>query len=336
MKHIIHTSERKDFKTCRTKWDFRSPSRYNLEPMYTDRNLLLGTAVHAGLEAWYYPATWDADKDALAVTALIEFKNNLPVESYFNEDDWEEDLKLGAGMLKNYFQWSQKEDQGYKPLYVEIPFEVPIGDIDNHHSDLGYFENVYYAGKADALWEDASGGLWVVDHKTAAKFDPEFFMELDQQITSYCWALQHVLGIKIEGFIYNELRKDVPHPPLKLQNGRLSKNKSQNTTYELYLTAVRDGGYPEVLYRDILEHLKDQGNKFFRRTIVRRSPRELQIAGENIALEAADMLSNPSIYPNPDRHCSWCPFKAPCLARQEGSDFGWILNENYKESMSRD
>lgn len=347
MKHIIHTSERKDFKTCRQKWDFRSPSRMNLEPLNEARALSLGTAVHAGQEVWYEPSTWTADRDAVAAMALLAFKNALPAEAYYDPEEWAIDLATGAGMLRHYFEWSEKQDKGFTPKYVELSFEVPIPDLVCGHfmselsndSPTGFIPhdcNVYYAGRVDALWEDEHGGFWIVDHKTAGKFDSEDFMLLDQQITSYCWALQHVLGIEIQGFIYNEMRKDVPHKPSVLKSGQLSKDKSQNTTYELYLTAVQEGGYPVALYADILEHFKNQGNKFFRRTIVRRSPRELQIAGEIIALEAADMLGNPSIYPNPDRHCSWCAFRAPCIARMEGSDYQWILDGNYKESMSRD
>jgi hypothetical protein len=337
MKHVIHTSERKDFKRCRQLWDFRSPNRLSLEPKSEARALVFGTAIHAAEEVFYDPATWNADRDVVQATALLAFKDALPYTDDQDMEEWEAELKLGVAMLNHYFQWAASKDKGLTPKYVEIEFEVPLlppFGMDTWGEDLepdgSYSECIVaYAGRIDALVEDEYGGLWIMDHKTAGKFDSEDFLVMDQQVTSYCWALQHMLGIKIEGFIYNELRKDAPHKPAVLQNGTLSKAKNQNTTFDLYLTAIKEGGYPVNLYSDILDYFKNQGNKFFKRTYVRRSPRELELAGEVIALEAADMLSNPSIYPNPDRHCSYCAFRAPCLARMDGSDYGWILDGNF-------
>lgn len=319
MRNVIHTSERKDFKGCRQQWDFRSPNRMALEPNNQARALLFGTAVHKGLEVYYDPDTWTADRTAVEAMALLAFKNELPNTEFLTDDEYADELKLGAGMLRSYFEFAKVNDK-FTPKFVEVKFEVEIPGQDN-----------FYAGRIDMIVEDEFGGLWIVDHKTAARFDPEEFLVMDEQVTSYCWAIQHKLGIKIEGFIYNELRKDVAHKPDVLKNGTLSKNKQQNTTYELYLTAVQEAGYPINLYSDILEFLQNQGNKFFRRTNVRRSSRELELAGERISLEATDMLSDPAIYPNPDRHCTYCAFRAPCLARMEGSDYEWILEGNYTQ-----
>ena len=329
MKYVIHTSERKDFKGCRQRWDFRSPNRMYLASNREDRNLRFGTAVHRGLETYYEPATWQGDRAAVEALCLLAFTDAYPYDGpegdLEQQDAWQADLHLGAEMLKGYFKWAPKYDN-FTPLAVEQKFEIELlyrfwGPTE--------WNQVYYAGKLDALVEDSHGDYWIIDHKTAGKFDPEDFLVMDDQITSYCWAMQQVLNIPIAGFIYNELRKDAPHPPDTLKNGMLSKNKQQNTTYELYLDKIKEVGQSPSLYSDILEHLSNQGNKFFRRTYVRRSPRELELAGERIVLEAKDMLSNPSIYPNPDRHCTWCSFRSPCLARMDGSDPQWILDGNF-------
>lgn len=338
MKLVIHTSERRDFKRCRQLWDFRSPNRLSLEPNREDRNLRFGTAVHRGLQTYYDPATWRADRTAVESLCLLAFADAYPYDGAEGDPEqeqaWQDDLELGAGMLKHYFQWAPKKDT-FTPLAVEQKFEVELSYSFWVGGGLGW-QPVYYAGKLDALVQDSHGDYWIVDHKTAGKFDSEDFLVMDEQVTSYCWAMQHVLNIPIAGFIFNELRKDAPHPPDTLKNGMLSKNKQQNTTYELYLDKIKEVGQSPALYSDILEHLSNQGNKFFRRTYVRRSPRELELAGERIVVEAKDMLSNPSIYPNPDRHCTWCSFRSPCLARMDGSDDGYILDGNFHKKDEED
>jgi hypothetical protein len=153
---------------------------------------------------------------------------------------------------------------------------------------------------------------------------------MDEQCGSYCWAIQQMLGIKVEGVIYNELFKAVPHKPRLLQKGTLSVDKSQNTTLELYMEAIQEVGQDPAQYRDMLNFLEDQGNKFFRRVQVHRNQTELLNLQDRICLEAIDMLNDPSIYANPTRvNCSGCMFRTPCLTMQDGSDTGWILNQNY-------
>lgn len=328
-RYVIHTSERKDFKRCRQLWDFRSPNRMFYEPNREDRNLRFGTAIHAGLETYYQPTTWGGDRGAVEALCLIAFTDAYPYDGIEGDAEgtaaWEADLSLGAAMLRGYYKWAHKLDN-FTPLAVEQKFEIELAVPNWGPTE---WNDVFYAGKLDALVQDEHGDYWIIDHKSAARFDDAEFLVMDEQVTSYCWAMQHVLNIPIAGFIYNELRKDAPHPPEVLKNGMLSKNKNQNTTYELYLDKIKELGHSPTLYSDMLEHLSNQGNKFFRRTYVRRSPRELELAGERIAIEAADMLNAPSIYPNPDRHCTWCSFKTPCLARMDGSDPDWILEGNY-------
>ena len=326
MKNVIHTSERKTFKTCRQNLDVNSPNRMALEPNREAQALRLGTAIHAGLEVLYEPTTWNVDRTSIHALALLAFIKAYPAPD--GDDNWEAEVALGKGMLEAYFSWARTEDIGLTPLSVEQKFEV---ELQLTWPMLN--EPTFYAGRLDAIVQDRHGDYWIMDHKTAGKFDPEEFLVMDEQVTSYCWAMQHVLGIPIAGFIYNELRKDVAHPPEVLKNGTLSKNKQQNTTHDLYLAKIRELGQEPFIYNDILEHLLAQGNKFFRRTFVRRSPRELQLAGDRIVLEASDMLNDPSIYPNPDRHCTWCSFKAPCLARMDGSDYEWILTENFHKKV---
>jgi hypothetical protein len=59
----------------------------------------------------------------------------------------------------------------------------------------------------------------------------------------------------------------------------------------------------------------------FRRTRLRLSRGAIAEAGAQLAREAADMLDpGLALYPTPGSHCLDCPFRAPCMAMQDGHD----------------
>lgn len=348
---IIRTSDRKQFKECRQAWDWGSKIRSNLEPNKEAKHFAFGTAVHGGLEEYYNPLTWSWHKDdrrsvvlskMLAKFAeLYPYPGNLADAPDDLRQDWLNEIDLGKNMLLGYAEWAKDRDR-FTPIFVEKEFEVPVPiptdkngiavvpyGFDHEAGNLLYNnEPVVYQGRVDMLIEDEFGNYWIVDHKTAGQFGDTSHLIIDEQCGSYAWALGYSLGLKISGVIYNELRKDVPHPPAVLKNGTLSKSKSQNTTYELYLQAIHENSFAEEEYADILGFFKEVGNKFFRRTQLHRSPKELELLGQRIGIEAIDMLNNPSIYPNPSKmRCNGCAFFAPCVAKQDGSDYEWYLND---------
>lgn len=337
MKHIIRTSDRKAYKECREAWNFGSKIRMDYEPLITDNNLWFGTAIHRGMETYYNPATWTADRDTIKALAikdfLDEYKYQGDPDNFELQEQWQEYRELGKGMMQHYFEWCADKDN-FTPLYTEIEFEVPVLDSTGNQMYCACHNwPVFYQGRIDMMIQDEFGNYWIVDFKTAARLDanPEFLM-MDEQVGSYAWAIQQMLGIQITGVVYLQLLKTVPHEPKVLKNGTLSKDKQQNTTLKLYLDKLTQMGYTSDGYEDILDFFKAQPNKFFRRVQIHRSQAELRIIGERIALEAREMIDPvTSIYPNPSPfRCGRCAFKIPCLAKNDGSDFQWILEQNYK------
>lgn len=339
-RHIIRTSDRRTYKKCRLQWDWTSKIRRDLEPNRIDKNLTFGTAIHAGLEQYYDPRSWH-DRQVAIGAAHVAFDQSLPRPEAEADDEqrdaYKEALKLGHGMLDGYFAWATEYDR-FTPLAVELEFEVPIpaphgtslpapfGSNGEHLFYRG--EHVMYQGRIDLLVQDEWGAYWICDHKTAGKLEDTDFLARDEQCGSYAWAIQEMLGFKINGVLYNELWKQLPHPPKQLKSGKFSVDKSQNTTLKIFQETVAQHGQDVVEYADFVEWLTANEKPYFRRTQVHRSQRELQLLGEQIALEAVDMLNGPSIYPNPDRFtCGRCAFQAPCLARMDGSDSEWLLKE---------
>lgn len=360
MPYIIRTSDRGQFKSCRQKWDFGSKIRMNFEPKTNAKPLEFGTAFHKGMERFYDPDLQGLPYHIRCEAAVAAFdqvcrdqsKGYVALKGTLDDlvkADFNERVELGHGMLNYYFEWSKHRDR-FDPVKVEVEFEVPIPVPEHLGSILfetrrgmfsissdGYLlcdlegtpEPVLYQGRIDMIVKDENGDLWVFDHKTAGQRSAFDWLPLDDQITSYVWAM-HQLGIPVVGFIYNEFIKGYPEPPRVLKSGALSEAKNQDTTYELYLKAIHDGGYKEEAYAEILDYLRANEKTWIRRQQMRRNTREIMNQGDRIFLEAIDMLGNPSIYPNPSKfNCNGCWFYAPCLARCEGSDFQTILETNY-------
>lgn len=286
--------------------------------------------------------------------------NGLSIEV---ETDFKERRELGIAMLNQYFDWAKKNDN-FTPVATEIEFEVPIPvpedwtqpvegmpddmrwiGINGRNIDPAftarlidgtwylYYKGlpVVYQGRVDALLEDESG-YWVHDYKTAAQAGQTEWLQMDDQIGSYVWALRQMLHLPIRGFIYTEVFKKILHEPKVNQNGRLSVNKQQDTTLDMFLAKVEELGQDPESYADYIEHLKNNPKMVARRFQIHRGEKELEIFQRRLVLEVIDMLNDPSIYPNPSKiNCNGCWYYAPCLARQEGSDPEMILSISYQK-----
>jgi hypothetical protein len=370
----------------------------------TPKPLEFGAAFHIGMETYYNPKTWHdkATAAALAQAAFVRAcKEQYNAYVKLNQGnvnpeartDYAERIELGKGMLKYYTTWiSPQYDTNFKPVKVEISFEVPIRDPEGNYmyckcgrcwhrwtsSDHGreYIRStmeacktctterdeegwreghwvglpVTYGGRIDMLAEDEEGRYWVFDWKTAARmagtpmdespYADDEFMLLDDQITSYCWALW-TLGLQVAGFVYAQIKKAVPvepEPNKTIRLGRLySVNRQQPTTYAMYKQTVAENdtnAYEEGLYDNFLEFLKSsEGPRFHIRHQIFRSETELRNAGFNIWQEACDMLDPKlRIYPSPGRFaCNFCAFKEPCLAKNKGEDYQYTLNTLYEK-----
>jgi hypothetical protein len=346
----IRTSDRRQFRICRSAWDFGSPIRkgYSLLPNWPQtskqKNLDFGSAIHEGLATFYDPQIWtDWEVRTLAAEGAfrIEIERQEQAALIFvpqgsdQEDECHEEFKsrmdLGVGMLLNYFEYARVNDKG-KPLLVETKFSVPIPG----------FRDVLYEGKVDVVWEDEDG-LWIWDHKTTASFGDMPYLgppELDSQVRSYCWAIRKALQVPIRGFVINELRKSWPAPPQVLKSGQLSKNKQQDCTYEGYLAALKERNLSTQGYEDFLEFLKGRSSDLVRRSPVFFSETDLTITEDLIVNEVFDMLGSfngtptyslPSIYPNPSKAlCQGCEFRQPCIERFTGGDYMFLLNDKQR------
>jgi len=275
---------------------------------------------------------------------------------------------------------SPKLDIGWKPVRVEIAFMVPVphpdtgktitcycdncyakwlksdyakaelaacADYNHDHDEIenrqGHFHGlpVVYAGRIDMLAKDDNGALWIFDWKTAASIpDNHEFLFLDDQISSYVWALVVGLGLKVRGFVYHEQRKGFPGAPKENKHRRLGRLFSvaanQDTDYDTYLSTVKEHdteAYDEGLYDEFLHFLREEGITYYHREKVYKSFEELQEVGYNIGLEVLDMIDPQlRIYPSAGRFgCSFCAFQQPCREKNSKGDYQYALDTMYEQ-----
>lgn len=368
--HEIHTSERRSFKACRRRWDWLF--RQNYYPKVTAKPLEFGVAFHAAMEVYYDPETWDWDREVIAAKAIATFvsiceeqKANAIAAGQSSmlengvEEDYQERVELGKGMLGFYFKdVAPLADRGWKPIRVEIGFMVAIPNPETGEEyifckcpqceerwtkafdgDMSSFIGlpVVYAGRLDMLAQDENGKYYIFDWKTARTISQDYeFLYLDDQISSYVWALRK-LGLDVRGFVYHEQRKAFPQPPQKNKTRRLGRlfsvNKNQSTDYDSYLKAVSEedtAAYQEGLYDEMLTYLKEVAGLFWLRHQVIKSTEELIETEKHIGYEALDIV-DPAlrIYPSAGRFgCSFCAFRQPCLEANSAGDYQFILNDS--------
>jgi PD-(D/E)XK nuclease superfamily len=301
---------------------------------------------------------------------------------YKLEDDIDKDFDdretLGIEMLRHlHAAISPKEDKDWKPVRVEIEFMVPIPHPDTTEAmwckcnvcwdkaskwmydniepkPLSWYKPksewkglpVVFAGRIDCLGEDDYGDLFIIDWKTAARIpDDHSFLDLDDQIGSYCWALASI-GMNIRGFIYHEQKKGYPQPPPRnkvIRLGRMySVKQDLDTDYETYKTTVQNfdaEAYNDGRYDSMLRMLEEHGQRFHYRERRYKTTEELDNIRRDLGNEVLDMLQKDlRIYPNPTRSgwggCSGCAFKEPCTEKTRGGDYQYGLDSMFEKKIA--
>lgn len=370
--HPIHTSERRAFRSCRRRWDWSYRGMYY--PLITARPLEFGVAYHAAMEKWYDPPLWGHEDHAFVGKrlAILEFQKvvNDQLKDYkrlngeLSDDtkaDYRDRVDLGIKIITYYIdKISPVVDVGFKPIGVEVPFEVPLGFrcscdycwkkwLNHFRPDQPelFVERwgglpVTYGGRIDMIALDEHERIWIFDWKTTSRILDETseaaFLELDDQITSYVTALWK-LGRPVAGFVYHEQRKAVPEPPkslLRHMGGRaFSTAKNANTDHQTFMKTIFDQDYEAFAlghYDEYLKWLKEEGPRYWQRHQVTRNTTELHNTWENMIQEAHDIIDNPRIYPQPGRFsCPSCAYRQPCLGKSQGEDYQYLLDTTFEK-----
>lgn len=344
MSVTIRGSEYQDFLRCRLKWDYAW--RKNLVSKTPNDKLFVGTLIHKFLEVYYANGgVWLPAYEAMA--QFFQESDKTGMEQVAIDDLW----NMIQAVTSNYHKQYAEVDN-WQVLATELTFRIRINS------------KVTYTGTIDLVALDENGNLFFMDHKTTASLEKyEKNAIMDRQISRYWWALEQLVqgkgevlsvdtwipttaatsfyenikGRPVSYFVYNIILKDFPVPPRVLKKGDLSKDKSQNTTYELYWQEIERLGLNPEPYQDFLQYLQENPRQFFKRVEVRRNPAEVRAAMREFYETALDMGDGPRIYRNITSDCHWdCGFKDVCMAGFDGSNVNLLLSTLYRVKEAKD
>jgi hypothetical protein len=297
-----------------------------LETAGTALPLWIGSGFHYALEDLYGYQHYGTGSEAFA--AYVDACRRTP--KLVLPEDWEEGLELAAGMLDYYPLWLESRPK-YETLWVdgvpqvEIDFEI---ELPFDASAYGY-DKVVYRSTFDRVATDEYDGLWIVEYKTAIRFEDRHFMT-DPQVSTFCWAGSVVYDRPVMGVVYQQHRKVIPIGPRILSAGKISTASNMITSYRLYKTAL-ETLYTEVkrappknirFLGDLAAQETEHRDAYIRRDLISRNEHQIAAEGQKILLELPEML-NPDtpIFPTPTRDCHWCSYADPCVSLDDGSDF---------------
>ncbi len=349
-KYEVHVSDVRQFKTCRRAWSWSSPIGLNLEPDKPYAPFFTGRIIHTALELYYRSDGMMNLYDSTVAAITIEQRKMEKAGTIWEQEQemFDEQIELCYGLMEHYEIWQESKEQennvwgdaNLEFLDMETSFVVPIYTEKGHPSS-----RVELGGRFDGLVRRLDDGtLWLFESKTTRSISElQKTLSFDEQAGAYIYAAQEMMGEQIHGVLYNIMRKKVPTKARELVAGGLSKAQNIDTTLAYYWRQLQDT-YPDATreeliseYQDILDMLHNKGNTFFSRTVVRRTKHEIDELHRNLRVVGLEMVRPSTVlYPAPSwTACTFCRFKAPCLAVNAGADTESLFEMDYRQRKDR-
>ena len=330
-------TDRIEFKECRRRWHFGSLSCMRLESKTPALPLYFGTAIHLALETFYNGEDPVKAFISLWQNNLDEARGmNLPEENIVLMD---EHMDLGVAMLEGYAEFAKEADSNWEILATELEWELPLVESDGTPMVFEFNNETVLpmvVGRFDLIVrEKKSNHIMVVDHKTSCmKFDSAE-IDFNDQLPIYIWAARRIFQNENIQAVWNQLRKKAPTTPKVLKNGGLSKDKSMDTTYEVYLKEIEKQNLNVTNYEKMLKHLQEKSQTFFERAVLYKSQAAVKEIDKNLKLELMEMIRYSYdieyCFPYPNRDCVWkCDFKLLCRQMQIGAKIDRIIERHYQ------
>lgn len=348
-------TDRQTFRNCRRQWHLGTIQR--LAPAgQVPWHFIFGDVVHESL-AVYYKNRRSVKKCLETFNVEWEKADQYLRKLYGNVynlgvgEEWLSYKAKGTDMLiyydrfdkstltlpNNIFKWEKILGVNIEERGFVTVLDLEGNPMIEKSTGLPYL----LSGKID-LAVKRKDGTWIIDHKTASQKPNLSALDIDDQLTGYCYVWWRMTGEVPRGVIYNVLVKDPPHPPRILQpdpktgEPKVSRDKAQRTTYDLYLRTLKELKLDPKDYEEHLNFLAEKGwYQFFIRDGSTRTLEELQNFERRLYYEFLDMEAaleeEGKRYPNPSQwNCGGCPVIAICKAMEEGSDPGYLIEHGFQ------
>jgi hypothetical protein len=312
----VSHSRIKNWRRCHAKHHYQYVQ--NLRKNKPPTALFVGTGVHTMLEAHLQGKDWKVE----AAKFRTDF-DKLFIEEKVELGDLPTDIEQ---IVQGYIDRYKDDLLMYVPRHRGKRVEIPVYvDLDS---------KTRFTGRIDAFPTNVFGENWVMDHKTCKSIPDEDSRYSDLQMVFYCWLLPHLGYPKPNGVIWDYIRKKVPTVPELLVKGGLSKNKSIDTTYEVYMKAVYEKLGVDALpqYEEFASQFKGRAEKFYRRiylpdpspVLVNNVVNDMLLTVEEIRAKGATDMQR-----NMGRDCKSCSYFNLCHAEVRGLDTEYMRKTEY-------
>lgn len=212
--------------------------------------------------------------------------------------------EFGIQSWKNYFTTILNELDEYFKDYEVLHKEYRV-------------ENEQIKGVIDVVWRHkTTGRILITDYKFSTKNKGLEDILLDEQMYLYAmvYGLQNKLSIDDIDIGYVNIPKCEMVKPRVLKNGTLSKDKAQNTTYNLYVESINELGLNISDYEDILSELT---NKTMINVAISQMNRDMMLRiAQNVDNVIKDMEKG-YVLEKCTFQCKYCDFLQYCKYGKE-------------------
>lgn len=357
---LLRTSERTSFTQCRQRWQWSWVDQ--LKPKEEVPALRFGDLVHRALAAYYIPGR----KRGPAPAATFERLYHEQIEEHkregfnvWSDDNWQNALHLGVGMLERYVVMYEERDKRYQVIQSEIQFRFPL------RRAKGKAPIAIQVGTIDGLWKDlepisAKRPYIFAEHKTTTSISLDG-LPLDEQAGTY-WTYGPAYMVRaglfdrpdqINGIMYNYLRKALPsadktqnasghylNKPTKEVMVQFCVDKNVNGWAGLKvdeLVALIDKAKGAGSAARLGEVSKVQPAPFWHREMVFRDLTSRQRVHERVLEQVDEILKaragKMAVYkiPGPlhNPNCRGCSFRDMCELHETGNDWTAMRDSEY-------
>lgn len=212
--------------------------------------------------------------------------------------------EFGIQSWKNYFTTIFNELDEYFKDYEVLHKEYRV-------------ENEDIKGVIDVVWRHkTTGRILITDYKFSTKNKGLEDILLDEQMYLYAmvYGTNNNLSIDDIDIGYINIPKCEMTKPRVLKNGTLSKDKAQNTTYDLYVESINELGLNISDYEDILSELT---NKTMINVAISQMNRDMMMRiAENVDHVIRDMEKG-YVLEKCTFQCKYCDFLQYCKYGKE-------------------
>jgi hypothetical protein len=222
--------------------------------------------------------------------------------------------------------------EGYERKYADDPWEYLKTE---HLLTIDLAKDIRYIGYIDKVVRDQQKQRWLADHKAYRSIpnDDDRFSDLQNVFYIWAWGEQHP-NDPVLGFVWDYIRTKAPAIPELLKKGELTRRANIDTDYHTYMDAIRVNDLNPKDYKEILEGLKKENSRFFKRVYLPSPSREMIDNAVKDAKDTAIEIKNLGQIlkdRNMTRDCPrQCDYYNLCQSEYRGIDSDFIRKTEFE------